>query len=842
MADHQTNPGGSASTSPSSQEAWAAAVALHREGRFHEAIAVYQQILAQMPRHFEAIVNLAAALKRVGQRDEAITCFRRALELNPEMPEAWCNLANTLNEQGAPAEAVACFRKAIELKPDLHPAIFNLGNVLRDKGDLEGAAKCFEETLRLVPNFARAHVNLGNVRHQLGDLEAAVRCHRRAIELQPDYAEAHHNLGNALLDEKKLDEAADSFQAALKHRPNFAAAWSNYGTVLIGLKRDDEAEKAFRLSTEIDPNLAEGHAGLGRLMLRRKQYADALACFYEAMRSKPLDVELLACIGETQFGWRRLTEATLTFERIVEQAPDHADAHAKLGALYLLTDQVDKAMETLRRSLELAPDHIGAHVSLQSALIKHGRSTEAIESCRHVLSIDPENVSALSNLGYAHVTQGDHKEAERRLSEALRLDPENKQACCNLLMATLYTEHRSSKEVRDEHERRCSAWSAMEVRRDEWPNSPDLNRRIRLGYVSADLRGHPVGFFLGPVFDRHDRDRFEIVCYNDSPVADKFTDRLRRSVDGWHDVQHLDEPALAERIVADRIDILVDLHGHTASNRMLTFARKPAPIQVTYLGYPGTTGLRTIDYLLADEHICPTELAHLYTEEVMPLPGCFLCLNAHPEAPPVAATPATSNGYVTFGSFNQIPKLTPTVIAAWSEILQRVPDSRLFLKSKWLESNEARTRFWDAFAEQGIARERIELAGESFLVQMLAEYGRVDIALDPFPYNGGTTTCDALWMGVPVLNLQGDRFCGRMGTSILTTVGLTDWIADTQEAYIDLAVQHASDIAQLANLRKSLRDRIAESPLCDAEAHVRGMEAAYLTMWRRWCERPTRSN
>ena len=354
---------------------------------------------------------------------------------------------------------------------------------------------------------------------------------------------------------------------------------------------------------------------------------------------------------------------------------------------------------------------------------------------------------------------------------------------------------------------------------------------------SPDFCTHSVAFFIDPILAHHDRRHIEVTCYADVAVPDTTTTRLRTLADSWRNTCRLTDAQVAEMVRADGIDILVDLAGHTADNRLLVFARKPAPVQVTYLGYPNTTGLQTVDYRLTDAWADAEELPNGYTEELVRLPHGFLRYAPPKEAPPVGRLPARETDYVTFGSFNNLPKVNPGVVARWSEILLAVPNSRLLLKTKSFNDEATQERYFGLFAQNGVGREHLDFIGHTpSSREHLALYNQVDIGLDPFPYNGTTTTCEALWMGVPVITLAGEVHAGRVGVSLLSSVGLTELIADTADQYISLAVELAGNVNRLSSLRANLRGRVAASPLCDGQTFTHALEAAYRSMWRRWCK------
>jgi predicted O-linked N-acetylglucosamine transferase (SPINDLY family) len=389
---------------------------------------------------------------------------------------------------------------------------------------------------------------------------------------------------------------------------------------------------------------------------------------------------------------------------------------------------------------------------------------------------------------------------------------------------TLFLEHRRWAE-------RHAAPLAAEAR--PYANDPAPDRPLRVGYVSPDLREHPVASFLTPVLAHHDRSRFHVTCYADVARPDGVTRHLQTLADAWRDLPGRSDAQVADLIQADSTDILVDLAGHTACNRLLVFARKPAPVQVTHFGYPNTTGLSTMDYRISDRYADPPGRTEAYhTEELVRLPEVAWCYRPL-AAPEVTPLPARAAGHVTFGSLNNLAKITPQAIALWSELLRAVPGSRLVLLTG--AGSQADQRLHDLFGQHGIDRARLELLGRRPRDRYLALYQEMDIALDPFPYNGGVTTCDALWMGVPVVTLAGESYVSRQGVALLSNLGLDDWVAGAPDAYVDIATRWAHDVEGLGRLRAGLRERMTNSPLTDGLRFTRFLAEAYRWMWQRWC-------
>ncbi len=421
---------------------------------------------------------------------------------------------------------------------------------------------------------------------------------------------------------------------------------------------------------------------------------------------------------------------------------------------------------------------------------------------------------------------------------ALALKPDYAEAHGNLIFMMNYDARFSQKDIFAES-RRWNEIHAAPYREHERTHASDRDpdRRLRVGYLSPNFREHSVSYFADPLIAGHDRRSFEVFCYAQVIKPDTRTERFRDLADVWRSTVGLTDATVAERIREDGIDILVDLAGYTGENRLLVFAARPAPVQVSWLGYPNTTGLSAMDYRLTDAIADPEGADDtLYSETLVRLPNGFLCFTPAGDAPDIGGSPALSNGHVTFGSFNHLPKVSPEVVETWAQILERVPGSRLLLKSHPLADAATRDRYLDMFATHGIDARRVELF--SWIASKsghLGAYDRVDIGLDPFPYNGTTTTCEALWMGVPVVTLRGERHSGRVGASLLTRMDLVDLIAETKDAYVETAVGLAKAPDRLSGFRTELRQRMKGSPLCDGDTFARDVEAVYREMWRYWC-------
>ncbi len=670
---------------------------------------------------------------------------------------------------------------------------------------LDEARSLLEQICDTDPRDAEAWYLLAAANQHLGMLDQAIACYARVIELQPNNADAFYYRGNALRDQGKLREAAHSYQQAVTFRPNHVEAHCNLGLVFEQEKNYIQAAECYRSALRLDPSRAELHFNLGNALQESGQSEEAAQCY------------------------RRATEIR----------PNYAEAYNNLGnALKNDTEQAE-AYASYQRAIKLKPDYFEAYANLGTLLKEQGLSESAIDCYQQALRIKPENIEVLNNVAAALTNQGRLVEAITRYRQVRALDRDRTLANSNWFFALNYSADYDAAAIFAEH-RRWGEQHEHATRPTAYPNTPDPERRLRVGYVSPDFRNHSVAFFIESVLAHHDPERFDVICYANVERPDAATARLQKQAHRWRDIFTKSDEEVQKIICADGVDILVDLAGHTAHNRLLVFAHKPAPIQVTYLGYPNTTGLSAVDYRITDSWADPPGQEAFHTETLVRLPRGFLCYTPRPNVPTIASLAAPQAGLITFGSFNAMPKITPQTIALWTKILRALPNSRLVLKNKSLRDLATLQRCQALFEEHGIPAARLELMEILPTAEdHLDLYNRIDIALDTFPYNGTTTTCEALWMGVPVVTLEGDRHAGRVGVSLLNQVGLTELIAKTPEDYVQIAVSLANDLDKLATLRSGLRERMANSPLCDGKGFTRILEEAYREMWKKWCASTT---
>jgi predicted O-linked N-acetylglucosamine transferase (SPINDLY family) len=740
------------------------------------------------------------------------------------------------HQAGRLAEAEGIYRQILTQSPDHAEALHLLGVLAVQVGRADAAIELIGRAIAINPTIAEYHANLGESYRRAGRYEAAIASFHRAIALKPGLADAHNNLGNALRDTGRPAEAIAAFHRAIDFRPEFAQAHSNLGNALRDLDRRDEAIAAYRRAITVAPAFAEAYTHLGVSLFEAGRGVEAIAAHRRAIALEPDRAQAHYNLGCVLAHEGKLDEAITSLLRAVELAPDLADAYNNLGVVFRKNGREEEAIAAYRRVIELQDDHADAHNNLGNVLGERGLPDLAIAAYRRAIALRPDFSEAHNNLGNLMRDQGDLDEALACYRRALTANPQFSRAASNLVLTLHYHPDYDAQAILAEHRRWAEKHAAPlvnESRPHDNERAPD--RRLRVGFLSPDFREHPVGRLLLPLFAHRDQRRFEFIGYSDVRTVDELTEKLEALADCWHDTSALSDAQLAQRIRDDRIDILVDLALHTLDNRLLVFAREPAPVQVTMLGMPATTGLATIDYRLTDPYLDPPGATDGdYTEQSIRLPHCFWCYEPPREAPPVGPLPALTNGFVTFGCLNQFTKVSRAVWPLWVRILQSLPGARLVLLCPPGGHRDAvRARLQDA----DIAEDRVEFVARGSHSEYFHRYLELDLSLDPFPYNGHTSTLDSLWMGVPVITLSGRTAVGRGGDSILSNAGLPELISRAPDQYVEIAVQWAEDRARLSALRAGLRERMRSSVLMDGPQYAADVEAAVRWMWTTWCGR-----
>ncbi|HEY3900881.1 MAG TPA: tetratricopeptide repeat protein [Chthoniobacter sp.] len=736
---------------------------------------------------------------------------------------------------GRLAEAESIYRQVLAVFPNHDGCLHLLGMIAFQRNQLPDAAALVTRAIALNPGVLDYHNNLALIRTAEGKHEEAVAACRRGLEIKPDSADVYSNLGNALRDLGRLEEAIAAFAAALRFRPNFASAYNNLGVALKESGRIEEAITAYRAAVQIEPNLPEAYDNLGTALKDRGQKEESLAAYQRALQLQPNSARAHNNLGIALNDLGQTAAAITSFETALRIQPDLAEAHNNLGLALRKSRQPQAAEAAFRTALQVKPDYVEARNNLGLALKDQAQIDAAIAAYQEVLRFRPDLSAAHNNLANALKDGGRIEEAITAYRQAIHFSPGNAVYLSNLIYALYHSAEIDAMAIHDAQ----AEWNRLftaPLRTGATPprNVPDPARRLRVGYISPDLHAHAVSFFLAPLFAAHDRAQCEVHVYASVAQPDVVTARLRELADVWHDIFPLSDEEVAARVREDGIDILVDLSMHTAENRLLVFAREPAPLQISWLAHAGSSGVETIRHRLSDDKIEPDDLVDAAsTERVIRLPESWCCYAPVDDFPAVGTLPARQHSVVTFGSLNQFAKIKEATLRGWAELLRRVPHSRLLMVCPPGQAAERASRL---FAAQGVDPVRLELFAPGPWAAYVQLFGKIDVALDSFPFNGMTTTCHALWMGVPVVSLSGEHPISRTGLSLLHTVGLPEFAAASPAEYLEIAAKWAMDLDRLEELRSTLRARMQASPLMDAPRFARNIEAAYRRLWREWCE------
>jgi len=784
-------------------ELLAMATARHRAGDLRAARRLYQQLLSEEPADADTLFRTALLDLQEGEAQSALELIERAAAIRTSLGQpAPLNLemgrGQALQALGRYAEAEVAYRRVLEQDPAAGDAHFAVALALQSQHQHAAAASAYRRTLELQPNHFAALNNLGNCLQRGGQLTEAVLIYRRALQL----------------------------------RPHAAGAMANLGTVLQAVGRTGEAIELLRAAIAQEPRITAHAVNLGIALCRRRDFAAAEVVLRQALADDAESADAAFNLGNALAGLGNAREAGEWYRRAIELSPAHVDAWVNLGNMQRELGEFAAAGASYAAAIRADGNCVAALNNAGCLLRTLGRLDEAEDVLRQGLQRSPDNATLHDNLGSVLKDAGDLEAAIRCFRRSLELDPDNPVTHGNLAYALCF-QARDCEPVRTE----CARWAQRfgarwaqvvpSFRSDRQPL-----RRLKVGYVSPDFREHCQSLFTIPLLRAHDHAAVEVFGYSSVLRPDQRTQHIATLTDHWREVRTLDDAALAELIRADEIDVLVDLTMHMAGGRLLTFARKPAPVQIAWLAYPGTTGLGAMDYRLTDPRLDPPGCEQDYVERSIRLPDSFWCYD--PLTPPVdvGPLPASTRGFVTFGCLNNPCKLSDATLRLWGAVMQSMPSARLMLLAP---EGRHRTRLAARLERHGIGDERMDFVPHQDRARYLRCYQKIDLALDTLPYNGHTTSLDALWMGVPTITRVGDTCVGRGTLSQLTQVGLGDLAAGSDTGFVETAVALARDPARLATLRRELRGRLERSPLMDGGRFARHIEAAYRFAWERYC-------
>jgi predicted O-linked N-acetylglucosamine transferase (SPINDLY family) len=775
----------------------------HQAGNLEQAELLCKKILHKKPDRSDVLLLVGILHYERKQYDAAIQYLQKTIQAAPHSADAYYNLANAYADKGLTDEAIVYYQKAIEINPRFTYTYNNLGITFHEKKRYDEAIACFKKAIEIDPQLADAYYNLGTVYQDMKQGDLAVPCYQKALHLNPYNADAYFNMGTIFEKKGLAYEAIAQYQKAQQLSPRRDDVYFKIGTIFKEKGLLDNALSYLRLAAQMNPHSSDSLINLGAVLRDKGNLDEAIVCY----------------------------------KNVIAINPGHFEAYNNLGIVYSDRGLFDESIKCFQKSIELNPNFAEAYNNLGNVYRTQGMVRQAAVCFETALLKNPMSAEARNNLGIVLEEQGKPDEAEARYRQAVTLKPDMHTAYSNLLLLMNYSRGYDAETIFAEHIKFSKLYAEpLASTIVSHTNNRSLDRKLKIGYVSPDFRQHSVAYFIEPVLAAHSTDIFEIFCYSDVLSPDKVTERLRQYDVKWTNIVGISDPQAADMIRQDRIDILVDLAGHTGPNRILLFTRKPAPLQISWIGYPNTTGFVAMDYKIVDNFTDPPGMTEqFYSEKLIRMPDSFLCYMPDRESPEIGDSPAAKKRNITFGSFNKYSKVTPHVIEIWTKILKKAPDTRLVMKARSFADEATRSDAVEKFVREGVSPERVEtLPPHQSVKEHIAAYNEIDICLDTFPYNGTTTTCEALWMGVPVITLEGQSHVSRVGFSILSNTCLQEFIAKTPEEYVEKAVNLANNIAQLQLLRQTLRDKMLRSPLMDKQRFTHRLEDIYRRIWEDW--------
>lgn len=766
-----------------------------------------------------------------GQAEQGVTALLTAQKWLPRDADVVFNLGNAYAKAGQYVQAIAAYQKTIKLTPMFVQAYENLGSVYHLQQDLTAAQKTLSKAIAYNPKSAFAHAELGLVLHKQGKPKQAMQYYRQALQLQPADAISHYNLAQALEDLGDDEQAQSHYEMALARQSGYIDAYFNLGYLHKRHKRYEAANQYFTSILNSQPDheralqvLADSHLERGDVHAFVDTYLKAVGDD-NAFAPEKLN-DMVAMLLDKNLP----NEAEKYCQMALEKAPDSPLILNNMGLICFSRNDPKTAVHYFEKAIAAKPDFVQAYSNGALPLLKMGQVNEAIDYLNRAVAINPDYFAAYVNLGMAHSESGNIPQALACLEKALQIKPDNIKPIQSILFLSAY--HRESINARYfELLAQFGSLTASQAKPAHcWRIHPE-DQRIKIGFVSGDLKHHPVGLFLKPVLQQLDQSKFDVFIYSNSVLEDKITHELKTYVSQWQVISHLSDEMAARKIHEDGVHILIDLSGHTSLNRLPMFAWKPAPLQISWLGYWASTGMPAIDYLIADAVSVPQQQQSQFTEQVAYLPDTRLCFSKPAYDIPVADLPALATGHVTLGCYHKYTKATDEVLALWCEVLRQLPTAQLRWQTTAFGDPKMVAAARERFAAFGIDAARCSFLAATSIEAYLHSHAEVDFILDTFPFTGGTTTCDALWMGVPTLTLAGEHLIARQGASLMTAAGLPDWVVNDQAAFVTQAIAFAADLDGLAQLRASLRPRLQTSALFNGERFTQGFSQLLSTLW-----------
>lgn len=807
------------------------------KGLLEEAAECYRQSIAINPDYADGYLNLGFVLKAQNNNEEAAQNLQRALSINPKLEDAYFILGGIAQERNDLAGAIENYKKIIEINPGFELVYHDLYNVLIQSGQVQYARKVIEQAISINPDSAEFNFYMGNLHTQEKDLVQAIAYYQKALSIRPEYTDALRELGNAFKDQGNLEGAQTYYDKALAINPDEAVTHNNMGALFQERGDLDKAEASYRKALALIPDFFEAYNNLGSVLNTQGRLDEALAAFNQAHLMNPGSAEVHNNLGTILRNQNKYAEAEAAYRQAIKLNPELCDVCNNLGVVLVAQKRRGEAIEAFRHALKIKPDFSAAHYNLGVQFQEGGELGKAVDCYKQVLYWEPDVHDIKVNLLYVLLHLHDWKDLQMLSDDGRRVLRE--QATIDSINIPPFSFLASPESTLAEQKLCASNWAQRIVKSMRpWQEKTVFQferatkRKINLGYFSADFRNHAVAHLMAQIFELHDRDRFHLIAYSFGPKDDgEMRKRLQKSFDTFVDLSGMSDVDAATKIHGDKIDVLVNLTGYTQHERSEILALRPAPIQVNYLGFPGTMGADFMDYLIADRFIIPPEFKQHYAEKVLWLPDCYMPRDTTVQrqaAPGRKECGLPEDGFV-FCSFNMPYKITPDMFDVWCRLLQAVPGSVLWLPSVRPEAESNLNR---EAKSRGVAPERIIRARRADLVEdHLARLQCADLFLDTTPYNAHTTCSDALWMGLPVITCVGETFPSRVAGSLLTAIGAPELIANNLEEYYELALDLATHKEKYEEIRNKIRQNRESAPLFDSTRFTRNLEKIYQQMW-----------
>ena len=811
------------------------AILAHKKGEVQKAEKLYRIILNVDPKHPDANHNLGLLAVSFNKIQVGLSLLQIAVSENPKKEQFWISYIKALIKEKKFDDAKNLLKKASKnnlsrsnfniLERKIFSAINDLlipqekVNVFFKHLKIEDYDKAENSAISITkefPNHPLGWKLLLSIFKKNGDLRKMLDACQKIIIIDPKDIETMHIQASILYNLQKYNESEKVFKRILSLDPDFHIDYFIFANTLVETGSFKESEIFYNKTLSINPNFAEAYYNLGALKRKLNKPEEAESLYRRAVKLKPNFADAHYNLGIIYKKQGKLNEAVISFNKTINIRSDYENAYIELGLVYRQLYRYEDAEKLFKKVLVTNSNSIPAHNNLAIVLRDLGKFEEAETTLKKAIDLSPNTIELYNNIASTYRNQNKIKIAEKYYRKALKIDPNSSSVLSNMLFLQSSNSYDPSKHLEEAINYGKIVSNLVKNPFSEWKCKKNP-KKLRIGFVSGDFNNHPVGFFLESMLEKLHQSSVEIFAYSSNALEDSVTAAIKPFFSSWKAIHHLNDDEAAKLIHNDGVHILIDLSGHTGRNRLPMFAWKPAPVQVTWLGYWATTGIKEIDYIIGDPYRTPKSEFNHFTEKVWSLPKTSLCFTEPDAEIDVAPLPALSNQFITFGCFNSLEKLTDDVVAIRAKILKAVPSSKLFLKSSELTEDIGIRSIYDRFKDYNIEKDRLILEGNSSRYKYLQSYNRVDIALSPHPYGGVTTATEGLWMGVPVLAKKGDRYISHVSESINHNAGLSDWLASSDDEYIAKAIEFSSDLEKLKNLRENLRSQVLSSPLFDSK-------------------------